>query len=249
MFLLYQMFPQASDLLRLEPEELGAILLQVIPQVSQGGLFTVNSLTPDTFPNELPQSWRHGRRQIGLAIAEAVSWLINQGLIVRDPDQSGTFYVLTRRGQNLKSRADVEAYIKGNALPIALLQPHLAEKVHHLFVRGDHDVAVFQAFKSVEVAVRAACGYDNTAIGKRLVTQAFNPTDGPLRNKETTQDEREAEMALFIGAIGHCKNPTSHRDVDLDREEAARLIVFASHLLAIVEGRATQIENTTDRTR
>ena len=49
-----------------------------------------------------------------------------------------------------------------------LLQPELAEKVHHLFVRGDHDTAVFQAFKSLEIAVRKAGGYDNTVIGKRL---------------------------------------------------------------------------------
>ncbi|HEX8532807.1 MAG TPA: TIGR02391 family protein [Allosphingosinicella sp.] len=172
-----------------------------------------------------------------MAVAEAMGWLTSQGLIMRDPDQSGTFYVLTRRAQTLKSRADVEAFVKGNALPIQLLQPQLAEKVHHLFVRGDHDVAVFQAFKSVEVAVRTACRYDNTVIGKRLVIRAFNPDDGPLRNVGTTQDEREAEMALFVGAIGHCKNPASHRDVDLDREEAARLIVFASHLLAIVDER------------
>lgn len=238
MVLLYQMFPQASDMFRLEPEELGAILLEIIPQVSQHDLFGVGSFTPETFPNSPPPSWQHGRRHVSLAIAEAMSWLTSQGLIMRDPDQSGAYYVLTRRGKNLKSRADVEAFLKGNALPIQLLQPQLAEKVHHLFVRGDHDVAVFQAFKSVEVAVRAACGYDNTVIGKRLVTRAFNPDDGPLRNTETTQDEREAEMALFVGAIGHCKNPTSHRDVDLDREEAARLIVFASHLLAIVDERA-----------
>lgn len=237
MALLYQLFPEASEMLRLEPEELGGILLEIIPQVSQNALFSVQSFTPDTFPNSPPPSWQNRRRHVRLALAEAMGWLTSQGLIMRDPEQSGTYYVLTRRGGNLKNRADVEAFLKGNALPIQLLQPHLADKVHHLFVRGDHDVAVFQAFKSVEVTVRAACGYDNTVIGKRLVTRAFNPEDGPLRNIKATQDEREAEMALFVGAIGHCKNPASHRDVNLNREEAARLIVFASHLLAIVQER------------
>lgn len=236
--LLYDVFPQASDMLSLEPEELGAVLLGIIPQVSQHGLFSSQSFTPETFPNAPSPSWQHARRNVKLAIAEAMSWLRSQGLIVQDPDQSGTYHVLTRRAQNLKSRADIEAYLKGNALPIQLLQPQLAEKVHHLFVRGDHDVAVFQAFKFVEVAVRKACGYDNTVVGKRLVTRAFHADEGPLRSTEITRDEREAEVALFVGAIGHCKNPGSHRDVDLDREEAARLIVFASHLLAIVEERA-----------
>ena len=179
-----------------------------------------------------------------MAIYEASAWLISQGLVMRDPEQPGEFYVLTRRGSELKSSVDVEAFRKGGVLPIQLLPSALAEKVHHLFVRGDHDVAVFQSFKSVEVAVRKACGYDNNVHGKRVFTQAFNVNDGPLRNAEATQDEREAD-ALFVGAHGHCRNPVSHRDVDLGREEAARLIVFASHLLAIVEERAAALATRT----
>src|SRR5438874_12371715 len=126
---LYHLFPEAAELLRLEPEELGAILLEIIPQTAQGGLFTVRSFTPETFPHGPPPSWQHARRPVSLAIAEAMAWLNNQGLIVRDPDQTGTFYVLTRRAMALKSRADVEAFLKGNALPLQLLQPELADKV------------------------------------------------------------------------------------------------------------------------
>lgn len=105
-------------------------------------------------------------------------------------------------------------------------------------MRGDHDTAVFQAFKEVEVSVRAACGYGNEVIGKSLMTRAFNVDDGPLRDTAGTQNEREAEMALFVGAIGHAKNPASHRDVDLSPRTAAELIVFASYLLDIIEARA-----------
>jgi hypothetical protein len=43
-------------------------------------------------------------------------------------------------------------------------------------------------------------------------------------------------MELYAGAIGHCKNPTSHREVGIKRAEAARLIVLASHLLEQVDG-------------
>ncbi len=48
---------------------------------------------------------------------------------------------------------------------------------------------------------------------------------------------QHAEMALSTGPMGHAKNPTSHRDVNLSRGGAARLIVFASHLLDIVNMR------------
>ena len=48
---------------------------------------------------------------------------------------------------------------------------------------------------------------------------------------------REAVAAMFAGAIGHAKNPPSHRDVKMNRQTAARLVVFASHLLDVVDTR------------
>ena len=107
---------------------------------------------------------------------------------------------------------------------------------------GDHDIAVFQAFKEVEVAVRTRrtsreTGYSDSEIGTPLMRKAFHPDTGPLADKALVAAEREAEMHLFAAAIGHAKNPTSHRDVAMTALEAARLIVFASHLFDIVERR------------
>ncbi len=134
------------------------------------------------------------------------------------------------------------AFRKGRTLPVELLQPTLAEKVLPQFLRADHDVGVFQAFKEVEVAVRKAAnakgaGYPDDLVGTTLMRKAFHPESGPLRNTALVAAERDAEMHLFAGAIGHAKNPTSHRDVTLNPQEAARLVVFASHLLSIVEQR------------
>jgi hypothetical protein len=67
---------------------------------------------------------------------------------------------------------------------------------------------------------------------------AFHPQTGPLTDMSTITGEREAIMHLFSGAIGHAKNPTSHRHIVIAADEAARLIVFASHLLDVVEARA-----------
>lgn len=79
-------------------------------------------------------------------------------------------------------------------------------------------------------------GYANSEFGTTLMRKAFHPETGPL-DKALVVVEQEAEMHLFAAAIGHAKNPTSHRDVAITALEAARLIVFASHLFDMVERR------------
>jgi hypothetical protein len=109
-----------------------------------------------------------------------------------------------------------------------------------LFRRGDYDVAVLQAFKEVEIAVRKAAnvkgaGYADSEIGVPLMRKAFHPDSGPLTDKNLITAEREAEMHLFAGAIGHAKNPPSRRDFAITAQEAARLIIFASYRLNPIE--------------
>ena len=75
-------------------------------------------------------------------------------------------------------------------LPVELLQPVLAEKVWPQFLRGDHDVAIFQAFKEIEVAVRTAAngkgaGYPDDLVGTTLMRKAFHPDSGPLTDVVT----------------------------------------------------------------
>jgi hypothetical protein len=243
---LHSIFPKSEDLVALEPEDLAGVLLEVVPGVMQNGRFAISHLVDPLFPPTIGETYPYGvHRPVELAIAEAVSWLVSQGLLVIDPSQQiGRLYALTRRAATLRNRADVEAYRKGRMLPVELLQPTLAEKVWPQFLRGDHDVAVFQAFKEVEVAVRKAAngknaGYPDDVLGVALMRKAFHPDTGPLTDMSRVAGEREAEMHLFSGAIGHAKNPASHRDVEPSPQEAARLIVFASHLLSIVEQRST----------
>ena len=74
-------------------------------------------------------------------------------------------------------------------------------------MRGDYEVAVFQAFKEVEMAVRATAKLPAEVVGVSLMRRAFYPENGPLANFKTIPSEREALIYLFAGAMGHPKNP------------------------------------------
>lgn len=241
---LLSIFPEPKHLLALAPEDLAGFLIEIIPGVSQFSGFVIENFMEQVFNIHGGGYPPAARESVSIAFAEALQWMEIQGIIIRNPNQPAFWYLLTRRGRNLKTRTDLESFRMGLELPISLLQQTLKDKVHHLFLRGDYDTAVFQAFKEVEVAVRKACNYPNTLMGRDLMQRAFHVEQGPLRDQSLIPAERESEMFLFSGAIGHAKNPTSHRDVNLNIDEAARLIIFASYLLDIVEHRTIEMPKT-----
>jgi uncharacterized protein (TIGR02391 family) len=152
-----------------------------------------------------------------------------------DPDQSGGWSCLTRKGAGLKSQTDIEAYRHGNVLPEGLMHPKLVGKVRPMFLRGDYDIAVIQAFKHVEVVVRKEAKLPEDMVGQKLMRAAFHPENGNLTDMDSPQAERQAVMELFSGAMGHGRNPPSHRDIVIERESAAQLIGLASYLLYLID--------------
>ena len=184
------------------------------------------------------------RDKVLFALMEAWQWLEREGFVTPMPTslvgisttaEYGTQYFISSRGEKIQTSEDLGGYRKANLLPKRQLHPITAQKVWSSFLQGDYDAAVLLAFKQVEVAVRKAGNYAETDLGVSLMRNAFHPEDGALTDSSQQQAEKQARSDLFAGAIGSYKNPSSHRDVEITAEEAAEIIVFASHLLRIVD--------------
>lgn len=235
---IHSILPDPEALLALEPEEVGGILLQYLNSLSEDEQKHLNfyNFSSSQFVRDYPNQYHE---KIQYAFMEGAIWLENEGLIAPRPESpSRNFVFITKRGRKLLNTDDVRAYRKSNLLPKQFLHPTIAEKVWSLYLRGDYDTAVFQSFKEVEIAVRKAGSFEDTDIGKDLMFKAFNVEHGPLTNSQNPEPEERAVGHLFAGAMGFYRNSSGHRYVlDNNPKKAAEIIIFASHLLGIVDER------------
>jgi uncharacterized protein (TIGR02391 family) len=234
----HSMIPDADTVLALEPEELAGFLLEYLHSLDLNERWSLNPHNMFHDPSGRFSEYPNDRRvQVRDAVVEAWMHLEREGLLVPRIEESGrNTWVFSRRGSAITTRARWKEQRGRQALPREQLHARIREDVWHLFVRGKFDTAVFEAFKEVEVAVRAAAALKNTDIGVDLMRKAFDKSKGPLRDETVTDGERDSLAHLFAGAIGLFKNPQSHRRVALtDPHEAAEMILFANYLLRIVD--------------
>lgn len=82
---LLSLFPKPEDLLALTPKDFGGVIIEVMPALLQNGMFNPAALTASFFQIVGPSYPPGSKRAVELVIAEALSWLVTQGILVPDP--------------------------------------------------------------------------------------------------------------------------------------------------------------------
>jgi uncharacterized protein (TIGR02391 family) len=234
---IYSIIPNAEELLKLDLEDVAAVILESLNSVEHLQL-NRNEFGMQRTVQEYPPIYHE---RLIKALMTGWGYMEREGLIAEMPTKAG-WYFITDKGKTIRSREDLNTYRASTMLPKYLLHPVIANKVEAAFQNAEYDTAVFQALREVEVAVRNASGFLPTDMGPALMRKAFDPKIGPLRDDSTIDLEKIAIAEMFAGLIGAYKTPRSHRHVVLDATEAAEIIIFASHLLKIVDARALKIE-------
>jgi uncharacterized protein (TIGR02391 family) len=176
------------------------------------------------------------RSEYARALTEAWEWLLARGLLAPDRDQQGDWVFITRRGREVAAdRRRVERLRAERRLDVEL-HPRLEERVRRQYLIGEFEPAALMAMREVEIRVRDLSSASQSDIGVKLMKMAFRRDHGPLADSVLDPGEQEATMALFWGAIGVFKNPSSHRQIEFDDPiEAAEIILFADLLMRLLD--------------
>lgn len=227
-------FPSIEALNTATPEQVGVAL--VMHMQIDGNRFSPHNFQGSInhwYGNQGSPGWLMQR------VSEGMQWAQQMLLVVPDLGQAvGSWYVLSRAGADFDVGIDVERLTLERLLPEFLLHPAIRAASIEIFKIGKYDAAVFEAFKTVENAIREAAELPPDAHGMPMAAKAFNSETGLLAVPDDPPGERQAMQQLMAGAVGVFKNPRSHRNLDLtDPKEAAQMLIIASHLLQIVDSR------------
>src|SRR4030095_15186421 len=113
---LHQILPDPELLLSLEPEELAGVVLESLNSFgpNEGGQLNRHNFGLPHTVQGYPPSYQDRIRK---ALMEAWSWLEREGLIADDPGQPGEWIFITRRGERMRTAADLESYRHAGLLP------------------------------------------------------------------------------------------------------------------------------------
>jgi hypothetical protein len=115
---------------------------------------------------------------VGIACSTAWAWLESNSFICRHPEQDNGWFLLTPRGDAFRDHQNIRQFISNEQLPEPFLHTEMIVNVRPLFLQSRFETAVFEAFKSLEVAIRTAAKLGHDLVGVQLASRAFNPEDG-----------------------------------------------------------------------
>lgn len=247
---LYTLFPDVNDLLRMPPEDLGAILLKLaLPHVQGAGFIpetvTRISLVDAQAGKDYPF---YKKQEVERHLSRAWHLLERGDFIEPAPGMNGAngWRNFTSKGKAVAEGQDIQRLQDAAEFPKSLLHPTIREVSWNALIRSSNALSagalvstVRDAFIAVEESVRAAGGYKPSDFGTALMEKAFHPDTGPMGDRDTSKPkgEREGLLTLFKGAMNAYRNPISHRTPALELEEAKDQLLLASHLLRIVDAR------------
>jgi uncharacterized protein (TIGR02391 family) len=176
-------------------------------------------------------AWRSRQPAAARAYEEAFDWLQRHGLVSREPSQDGPdWFFVTDAGWEVAAGDDGAAKLAATERLSVDLHPRIAARVRSQYLLGEYEAAALLAMREIEIRVRDLAGAGNDDLGVALMKEAFKQ-GGPLAEPALEVGEQQATMALFWGAIGVFKNPSSHRQVDYeDPTLASEIILFADLL-------------------
>ena len=242
---LYDSIPDPDDVLALSPEELAGKLILILRKIDEPiDVPRITGLIPIAWPHPLngdgyPEDRCH---EIRGALWDAFEWLEDHCLIERSDKISGPDWirVLSSEAKKIRNEKDFQKLMLWRSVNEDMLHPRIAKKAVDLLARGEHADAIGYAMRSVEIAVREACGLGDEAFGVNLMREAFSK-GGTLHDRTANQGGENGLKSLFEGVIGVYKNRHSHKDAPVeDVTEALTIVMFASHLLHIVDSRKSQ---------
>lgn len=119
------------------------------------------------------------------------------------------------------------------------IHPKVLKASKKLFLNGHYSMAIFEAFKQVEISVKEKSGIRGK-FGAALMQDAFSANTPILKvndgEKDSDGDEQKGFMMLFTGAVIGIRDPKGHDNIEQkDPKVAMQYIAFASLLCRMVD--------------
>ncbi len=225
--------PAGDEAIQLPIDDLALRLLRYLVTADESEVHEVNLTAASTwYGHDVGADPQRFLR----AISESWRWLVNHGLVALKPGESYGPHFVTRAGEEIAARVNGQGLLRAKARIDVDLHQLIQLQVRRQFLLGEYELAAFAAMREVEIRVRELAGEPESALGVDLMKRTFG-REGPLRDPDMDSGEADSTMALFWGAIGVIKNPSSHRQVIYDDPtHASEAILLADLLLRILDG-------------